>query len=185
MTEWTKCPEYLNKHLSNYLKLFEQAKKQLELADHMCYVTYPLVNETKFLLSILTHITNSVNLCMQSLLEFERSQKSQNNQNSSEARFARNFIVELNTYKREIEPKYQLDRKYSKLAQKLFELQKANLEANVRFKRGEKYIISLPEFGKIITLDFELVKRYLALAKKFIYEASHIIEKGNERRINI
>jgi len=145
-----------------YKDLLAQAKKEIEMADHMCFVTFPLVNETKFLLSILSHITSAAKLCLKSLLEFDKKPA------------GNNPFSELYAYK-ELEQKYKLDPKYFRLLQKLFELQRADLESNIRFKRGEKYILSLSGFEKITILDINLIKRYLLLTKKFISDCSNII----------
>ncbi len=151
-----------------YKELLQQAKKQIGLADHMVYVTYPLVQETKFLLAIVGHVTNAARLALQSLLEFEVYYKRLEAYNKT-------LVSEISVYKEKMEPRYKLDSKYCKLLQKLFELQKFGAESAIKFKRGEKYILSTSEYNMSV-LDLELAKRLSNLTKKFVAEVSRIIQ---------
>jgi len=152
-----------------FLELLQQAKKQMQLADHMVFVTYPLVQETKFLLSILGHITNASRFALRALLEYEFLYK------RIEA-YNKTFTGELNTYKNHIEKRYNFDGKYFRLFQKLTDLEKFDKESPVRFKRGDKYILSTGEYSMSV-LDLATVKRYSELAKKFVSEVNSILTK--------
>jgi hypothetical protein len=50
----------------------------------------------------------------------------------------------------------------------------------VRFKRGEKYILSTSEYS-MSAIDLESVKRYSNLTKKFVQEIADAINKRNDR----
>ncbi|MEM2873838.1 MAG: hypothetical protein QW063_00050 [Candidatus Nanoarchaeia archaeon] len=152
-----------------YLELIQQARKQIELADHMIYVTYPLVLETKFLLAIMEHIINAARFAVQALLEFEFYYKRLDAYNKT-------FVSEISIYKNKVAPRYKLDVKYFKLLQKLLDIQKFDKDSVVRFKKGEKYILSTSE-SNLSVLDLELIKRYSNLTKKFVTEISNIIQK--------
>ncbi|MEM2955046.1 MAG: hypothetical protein QW625_03810 [Candidatus Nanoarchaeia archaeon] len=156
--------------MEHYLELLNSAKKQMELIEHMIYVTYPLVNENKLLLVMLNNIIKCARTSLQSLLEFERISKNISGWDNS-------FLGEIFIYKQKIEQKYALNPKYFRFLQKLCELEKIDLESNVRFKRGERYILSLANFEKIFELDLNLIKKYASLTKNFIEDILKIIEK--------
>ena len=152
-----------------YLELLQQAKKQMHLADHMVYVTFPLVQETKFLLAILGHLTNATRYALRALLEYEFLYK------RIEA-YNKTITGEISIYKNHIEKRYNFDGKYFRLLQKLTDLEKFEKESPVRFKRGDKYILSTGEY-KMSVLDVNTVKRYSELAKKFVSEVNSILTK--------
>ena len=156
-----------------YQELLQTARKQSELADHMLYVTYPLVQETKFLLAIAGHVINAARSAMQALLEFEILYKRLEHYNQT-------FVSEIDIYCKKVAPRYNLDGKYFKLLQKLLEVQKYDSESVVRFKRGDKYILSTAEYSMSV-LDLDSVKRYSNLTKKFVDEIADAINKQNAK----
>ena len=48
-----------------------QAIKNLQIADHMAYVTYPLINEKRLLLKIFDEIYKSIISCINAILNYE------------------------------------------------------------------------------------------------------------------
>ena len=154
-----------------YQELLQTARKQIELADHMLYVTYPLVQETKFLLAIANHVISAARCSVQALLEFELLYKRLE-------QFNRTFLSEVEIYQKKVAPRYNLDGKYYKLLQKLMEVQKYDTESVVRFKRGDKYILSTGEYS-MSAIDVDTVKRYSNLTKKFVQEIADAITKQN------
>lgn len=53
----------------------EEAKKILKIADHMVYITYPVIKENRLLIKILTQINNVMNNVVLSVLENEYANK--------------------------------------------------------------------------------------------------------------
>jgi len=150
-----------------------KAKKEIELASHLAYVTYNAVKETKFLLAISKHIVNSAHLAIEALLDFEHYYK------RIEA-FHRSFPTEIMAYKYKVEGRYALDPKFFRLFQKLIEIQKFDEASVSRFKHGDRYILASDDFSMSV-LDIDSIKRYLNLAKKFIEQVDTIIQ--NESKI--
>lgn len=158
-----------------YAELIQKAKKQIELADHMVYVTYPLVQETKFLLAILGHVINSGRLALRALLEYEFLYK------RIEA-YHKSFPGEISVYKTKVEARYGLDGKYFKLLQKLMDLDRFDKESPVRFKRGDKYILSTSEYNMSV-LDLATVKKYNLLTKRFVTKVDSILTKTENVKV--
>jgi hypothetical protein len=154
-----------------YQELLQVAKKQIELADHMLYVTYPLVQEAKFLLAIANHVISAARSAMQALLEFELLYKRLEQYNKT-------FLSEVEIYQKKIAPRYNLDGKYYKLLQRLMEVQKYDAESIFRFKKGEKYILSTAEYS-MSAIDIDTVKKYSNLTKKFVQDIADAITKQN------
>lgn len=152
----------------HYSELLAKSKKEIEIADHLMYVTYRMVSEVKILLAIAGHVINSVHAALEALLEFERHYKRLDAYHVS-------FAVEISVFRnKEIEKRYNFDPKFYRLLQKLLEIHKFDKEAIVRFKRGDRYILSTNEF-QMSVLDLESLKRYAHLTKKFVEQVSGVI----------
>lgn len=151
-------------------ELLQFAKKEIEVADHLLYMTYPMVKETKFLLAIIDHIIKSGRAALQALLEYERFYK------RIEA-YPKNFAMEISIYRQKLESKYEFDHVFYRLLNKLLEVQKFDQNSTVRFKRGDKYILTSSTY-EMTTLDENSVKRYSSVTRKFVAQIEKIIKKG-------
>ncbi len=156
--------------LERHAILLQQARKEIELADHLLYVTYPIIKEMKFLISISEHISKAAFAAMEGLLEFERHYKRLEP-------FSRNFGMMLSTYRQKVEPFYGFDPKFYSLLKKLNEIRKLGANANVAFRRGERYVLANTDF-KLTTIDVESIKRYNNIAKRFVEKAERIVSKA-------
>ncbi len=146
--------------MENHQKHFQLARKEIDLADHLLYVTYPVVKDSKFLLSITEHIINASRLALRSFLEFERYYKRIDP-------YLQKFEMELQIFKETLIPQYNFNEKYYRLLKKLKELDTYNKESVMRFKRGDAYILAKHNY-KMKTLKIDIVKLYLKLTKEFI-----------------
>lgn len=150
-------------------QLIQFAKKEIEVADHLLYMTYPMIKETKFLLAITDHIIKSGRAALQALLEYERFYKRID-------AYPKNFAFEINIYRQKLEQRYNFDQVFYRLLSKLLEVYKFDKNSTVRFKRGDKYILTSSTYN-MTTLDVNSVKRYSSLTRKFVGEVGKIIAR--------
>lgn len=159
--------------MEKYFELIASAKKEMALADHLLFTTLSLVQETKFLLSILEHIIKASKTSLEALMEYEHHWK------KLEA-FQPNFAVMISIYKeKELERTHKMDPRFFRLMKKLYEMQRFITSSNVRFKRGERYVLSNSDYN-ITILDKETIKRYLNVAKAFTARVDEILQKEPE-----
>lgn len=150
--------------------LLQQARKEIELADHLLYVTYPMIKDMKFLISISGHVSKAAFAAMEALLDFEHKYK------RIEV-FSRNHSMMISTYKQKVEQFYGFDPKFYSLLKKLNEIRKLGANVNVAFRRGERYVLANTDF-KLTTIDYESIKRYNNIAKRFIEKVELIMSKA-------
>jgi|SRR3989344_9269393 len=155
--------------LERHAILLNQAKKEIGLADHLLYVTFSMIKDTKFLLAISEHIHRAAFAALEALLEFERHYK------RIEA-FSRNHSVMISTYRQKLEHFYNLDPKFYSLLKKLNEIRKLGANVNVAFRHGEKYVLASSDF-KLTTIDFESIKRYNNITKRFVEKVEGVLGK--------
>lgn len=152
-----------------HMEHLEKARKEIEIADHLIFVTYKMISEAKFLLAISEHIIIAAQKALEALLEYERHYKRLD-------AFHYSFAVEISVFREKLEGRYNFDPRFFKLLKKLLELQRFDKDSVVRFKRGEKYILTSSEYSMSV-LDLENIKRYSSLTKKFVNVVSDIVTK--------
>lgn len=150
-------------------QLMQFAKKEIEVADHLLYMTYPMIKETKFLLAITDHIIKSGRAALQALLEYERFYK------RIEA-YPHNFAMEISIYRQKLEQRYKFDPVFYRLLNKLLEVHKFDKNSTVRFRRGDRYILTSSTYDMTV-LDINSVKRYSSVTRKFIGEVGKLLSK--------
>jgi len=154
--------------MEKHEELFAKAKRESDLADHLLYVTYPLVKETKFLLAITEHIIRAAKLALRALLEYERYYKRLEP-------FPKKFGIEIELFREKPERRYGFDPRYFRLLRRLQELEVYRAESPMMFKRKDKYILTDREYN-IKTIDVEKVKKYNNLVKGFIRRVEAILK---------
>ena len=149
-------------------QLLQFAKKEIEVADHLLYMTYPMIKETKFLLAITDHIIKSGRAALQALLEYERFYKRID-------AYPKNFALEISIYRQKLEEKYKFDQVYYRLLNKLLEVYKFDKNSTVRFRRGDRYILTSSTYDMTV-LDVNSVKRYSSVTRKFIETVAQVLK---------
>ncbi|UCD04472.1 MAG: hypothetical protein JSW73_02465 [Candidatus Woesearchaeota archaeon] len=158
--------------MEKYEEFLKLAQKEITVSDHLLYKTFSLVKDTKFLIAITDHIIKASEYSLLTLLEYERYWK-------RIGPFPSNFAIQIEIFDENVSKRYKLDPKYTRLFRNLMEMKVYVNDSPIRFKRGEKYILSTADY-KMKTLDLEKVKRYFNLIKTFIKDTEEIINSKNE-----
>ena len=149
-----------------YKLLIAKARREIDLADHLVYVTMPLTADMKFVLAISEHLYSASAAAVEAMLEQLRHYK------KLEA-FPRNFMPMMNIWSREIHAKQGIDKKYMNFLRRIHEVKHAIATSSMRFRKQDKYILTSDVYNLKI-LDLETVKKYLSIAKDFIDIAENI-----------
>ncbi len=152
-------------------ELLVAARKEMEVADHLLYVTYPMVKESKFLLSVASKVATSARIALQALLEYEKL-------GNNILDYPPSFVAQMSIYKRELERKHNLDPTFHRLFQRLFEIYQSNKNSLIKFKRGDSYVLATKDYT-LSVLDYETIKKYANVTKKFINSVDNITKMTN------
>lgn len=147
------------KHQEN----LKQAIRSLQIADHMTYVTFPLVNEQRLLLKIFDEIYKSIINCINATLNYEYLYKrislySNNKEN-------------IRTFTNKCAKNYNLNNEQIKQILEIIELNKKHKQSAMEFVKKNRVVI-LSDNLKTQTLDINKIKEYLLLAKELLRQAS-------------
>lgn len=147
-------------------ELFKEARKEFILADHIFSVALPVVKDKNVFLSILTHLDKSVHLAIRAYLYDQRKQKRIRIIPESRSLAKRLFFEEFTDSLGITTSEYHILKELSQLV-------KAHQKNQAEIKRGDNYIIFLPNF-ETVTVNENNIKRYLSIARSFINK----VEKG-------
>ena len=161
--------------MEEFKSLVLEANRKLRLADHMAYVTYPMLKETKLLLTILDNIDKSLKVALNAYLHYERLYK----------RISYNpddLKSKLELFDRSAARRYNLPG-YTKLILEVHLILKKHKEASVAFVKKDKLVICNGNY-RMKVLEVADVKNYLSKAKPFISRLSNILKENhaNSRR---
>jgi hypothetical protein len=135
-----------------------EASRHLRIADHMTYVTFPLVNEHRLLLKIFDETYLAIINCVNCILNYESMYK--------RIRLYPSFNENFNTFIR-IVRNYDLTDEQIKMIEEIVELNKKHKKSAMEFVKQNKIIIMSDNLG-IQILDLIIIKRYLLLAKELM-----------------
>jgi hypothetical protein len=155
--------------MQKFIGYFNESVRSLQIADHMTYVTYPLVNEKKLLLKILDEIYKSVTYSINAILYFNYyKNKSKvflnNNDNLKEFLEKQSFNL-LN--------KNQLNK-----IKEIVEVHNKHKLSAIEFVKNNKVVIMSDNLN-IHALDIQKIKEYLLVTKELLKLVHDLNEKDN------
>ncbi|MDP2926239.1 MAG: hypothetical protein Q8N99_07720 [Nanoarchaeota archaeon] len=136
---------------------FIEASRHLKIADHIIYITYPLVNEKRLLLKVLEELSKSIDYAIKAIVRFETKNKLESNE-----------IFYLDYSK-----KY-LNEEELKIVKQINELNNRHKDSAIEFPKKEKIIIMADNLD-IHALDINTLKTYYMFIKNFILKTRNII----------
>jgi len=138
-----------------------QAIKSLQIADHMTYVTFPLVNEQRLILKIFDEIYKSIVNCINAILNYEylykRIQIYTNNQEN------------MRTFTNKCAKNYDLNNEQIKKILEIIQINKQHKQSAMEFVKQNKIVILSDNLHTQI-LDIYKIKEYLLLAKELLMQ---------------
>ena len=150
--------------MEQHLENLKEAARHLQIADHMTYVTYPLVNEHRLLLKIFDEIYGSVIGCVNAVLNYEALYK--------RIRLYSGVRDNFDTFVR-IGKNYDLSNEQIKRIMEIIDLNKKHKQSAMEFVRQDKVVIMSDGLGTKV-IDLIIIKQYLLLAKELMVK----VKKG-------
>lgn len=152
--------------MEEFTGLIKKANTSFRIADHLTYITFPLIKDVKITITILTNLNHSLNSAMESLLFLERTLK-------RIQPYEDNFKSKFEIFKKKVAPKYQLN-PYLPLILEIEEIIQHHKKSPLAFAKKDKFIITNHSFQtQIITI--EKIKKYISESKPFIHRINKIV----------
>jgi len=151
------------KHQEN----LKNAIKNLQIADHMTYVTFPLVKDKRLFLKIFDNIYKAIIECINAILNYEFLYK--------RIKIYSNLNQNIETFIDKCAKKYFLTNGQIKKIKKIILINKQHKQSAIEFVRQDKIIIMSDSLG-IQTLTLQEIKEYLLLAKELLMNTKNKIK---------
>jgi len=150
-----------------FIENLNKASSMLKAADHMLYMTYPLVKDKRLLLKIMNEIHEVVLNTVNSILQFEYYNKNINLYKNARENFA--------VFRSRCAPRYNIQSEQIVKIMEIFELAEKHKQSPFEFVRNDKVVImSNAIHTEVITI--EKMKDFLFLAKDLLKKAEAVIK---------
>jgi hypothetical protein len=136
-----------------------EAEKSWSSADHLVYVTLPVVHDPKLLIRSLEYLHKSSVILISSILKFEYLYK--------RVVLSKNHVQNLDIFFNKCSLKYGLGKEDSENIRKLMLLGRKHRESGLEFSKSGKIIILDDNMG-MTHLTVEIMKKYLQTIKKLL-----------------
>ncbi|MBM3233681.1 hypothetical protein FJZ19_01165 [Candidatus Pacearchaeota archaeon] len=153
--------------MEKYQESLETAARAIQIADHMAYITFPLVKEKRLLLKILSELNSSLISIINAILQYEYSQK--RIQLYKDAR--ENFL----TFKH-LASSYNINPEQMKTIIEIIQLAEKHQKSPFEFVKDDKVVI-MANGMKSYTITIEKIKVYIIEAKDLIKKAGSKIKQ--------
>ena len=153
--------------------LLYDANKLFETADHLAYVTYPLIKDTKLLTTVADNLHNALLKSMEALLHYDRLYK-------RIPPYGTSFIEMFQIFKSRCAPRYSIPREGIMVLQDLHEFIETRKKSTLEFSRRDKFVIATREY-RLSALTLDKLKNYIYQSKRFLAQVNNILLKEIRR----
>jgi len=153
--------------MEKFKELVFISSKYLKNADHMLYMTYPLVKDVKLLITISNNIDKAVKLSIMAFLRYDWLYK-------RIVKIPDDFDARLDLFKKISVNRYGFKLSDIDFAKEIDEIMVKHRQSPVEFIKNDKFVISYNTY-KLKSIGYEDVKGYVLKAKPFILRLNNIL----------
>jgi len=146
-----------------YIESLQKSLKSAQIADHMLYITFPVVKDKRLFLKILEHISESIVFTINAILQYDYLWKKISLYKDPKSNFS--VFIE------ECAPRYNITREQIKEIKDILAIIEKHKKSPIEFSRSEKIVIMSDDLN-VQLIDIEKVKNYLLTAKRLFQTAS-------------
>ena len=154
--------------MEKFQENLQQAIKSLQIADHMAYVTFPLVNEKRLLLKIFDEISKSIINCINAILNYEYLYK--------RITLYKDNKENMQTFVDKCAKNYNINNEQIKKIKEIIETNQNHKQSAMEFVKKDKIVI-LSDNLKTDILDIRIIKEDLLLAKELLMKTNSKIKE--------
>ena len=148
--------------------LLADANRQVQIADHLLTVTFPMVNDPKLLLSVVEHSRRALEDAADAVVDYHVSRGEYELPEHGKRDAVVAFADLAKIRRPDIDERDEAVRLVHEFRQTLQE----HKEAHNAFKREDKLVIATDGFSRIKELSPQELKRSLSVIKRFVHSAN-------------
>lgn len=151
----------------------DRANQLIMRADHMLYVTYPLIKDNKLIITMAENISNGLIHAMDAVLMYEKLYK-------RISLYPEDFRVKIDILKGSIARRYNINREHVVLIQDLKKFLEERKKSGVEFVKNDKYVL-FNRKQEVKSLGIEKLKENLNMSKDFLKKVNGILTNVTTR----
>ena len=155
--------------MERHQELLIEMDRAFRTADHLAYVTYPLVKDIKLLMNILENLDKSLKAGMNALLEYDRLYK-------RIGPLPESFELRFEIFQRKLVMRHAINAGFLDLIETMHNLVIYKQKSPMVFQRKDKYVIANHRY-RMKTITIEDAKKYLEKAKPFISKVRNVVPR--------
>ena len=152
--------------MEKFIENLNKAASLLQTADHLLYMTYPLIREKRLLLKILSDINTATANIINAILQYEYFYKRINLYKEGKTNFQ--------TFKEKCASRYNINQEQITKILEIFDLTEKHKKSPFEFVRNDKIVI-MNNAIRIDTITIEKMKDYIFLCKDLLRKAENVI----------
>ena len=153
--------------------MLDKANQFIKRADHMFYITYPLVRDNKLIIAMAENISNGLICAMDSVLMYEKLYK-------RISIYPEDFNVKIDIFRGSIARRYNIEREHITLIQDLRRFLEERKKSGVEFVRNDRYVL-FNQKKELKSLGIDKIKENLNISKEFIKKVNGILTNVTTR----
>lgn len=148
--------------MERFHQLLAESDKLFKTADHLAYVTYPMLKEVKLTLTITKNLYGAMTKAMDAVLEYDRYYK-------NIFSLPEDFNSRLHIFCEVSIPRYKINQKFVKILKTLRSIVEGHKSSPIEIVRNNKFVIFSESYTNMQIIDIETLKKY-------IYEIRPVLE---------
>lgn len=153
--------------------MLDRANVLIKRADHMFYVTYPLVKDNKLIITMADNISNGMLCAMDAVLMYEKLYK-------RISIYPEDYRVKMDMFKDSVARRYNINREHVVLIQDLKKFLEERKKSGVEFVKDDKYVL-FNQKREVKSLGIEKLKQNLNMSKDFLKKVNGILTNVTTR----
>src|SRR3989344_2078097 len=153
--------------------MLDKANQFIKRADHMFYITYPLVRDNKLIIAMAENISNGLICAMDSVSMYEKLYK-------RISIYPEDFNVKIDIFRGSIARRYNIEREHIILIQDLRRFLEERKKSGVEFVRNDRYVL-FNQKKELKSLGIDKIKENLNISKEFIKKVNGILTNVTTR----
>jgi len=155
--------------METVLKLVAGANRHLHTADHLTYVTYPLLKDVKLIFAVIENLHTAYVSAMDAFLTYERLYK-------RIMTVPDDYKSRLDIFKTKIVKRYNIDREHILIMEDLAQIIAYRRKSPVEFVKDDKLVICSDTY-RMKNVTYDNVKEYLNKSKPFFSRMNRVLER--------
>lgn len=151
----------------------DRANILIKRADHMFYVTYPLIKDAKLIITMAENISRGMIKAMDAVLMYERLYK-------RISLYPEDFKVKMDIFKDNIARRYSINKEHVVLIQDLKKFLEEREKSGVEFVKNDKYVL-FNRKQEVKSLGIDKLKQNLNMSKDFLKKINGILTNVTTR----